>query len=300
MPVRFLGELEGTPARVLEGTPSRVFAVDRPSTLSEVIGRGGLVPAGVHAVVVNGRPEGDLSRVVGPEDTVWVFGPRPLAGECSAVLEECGPQPGCPSLDPGTRVKTHRVRVTTADGECLWERSIYSQYDTRDVWVTGPAVLLGYDDRVVVLDWATGEVRRDHRMYLFEYFEELGRGEVMVKEKGSILLLDRRGDLLWEHGSSQVLETVLVHGPDHVFVHFWGGSEVAGLTVPFACLSVATGQVDLEGPPTAPPFDRLADRADIARPRDRDGAARMRDNVRRLASEHHSVWIRAMLEYVNE
>jgi molybdopterin converting factor small subunit len=270
------------------------------TTLTALLAHLGVPVEEAHMVVVNGRSTVDLSRALADGDTVAVFPPVAGGGapdSVSAEIVDSDPQPVCESLDPGTRVKTHVVRVRAPDGSVLWERSLYSQYDTRQVLVTGRVVLVGYDDRVCALDAMTGRLGHEHRMYLFEFFEEVPDGRILVKEKGSLLLLDTAGTLVWEHGGTEILSNVLVHGRDHVFVHFWGGSEVAGVRVPFACLSLATGQVDLAGPPTAPDYARLVDVSGIAGPY-RDRVGELIDGASRLKDIHPSPWTIGMWRYV--
>lgn len=83
-----------------------------------------------------------------------------------------------------------------------------------------------------------------------------------------------------------------------MFVHFWGGSEVAGLQVPFACLSLAPGAVDLAGAATAPDFDELARPEDIAGPGQREGRRELAENCRQIAQRHSGPWTEAMWRFV--
>lgn len=256
------------------------------------------IPAAQAAILtVNGRNTLKLATPLTEGDNVSIF--PPIAGGSGEVAElvECEPQPECLSLDPSTRVKTHIVRAHGSDGSVLWERSLYSQYDSRDLRNVAGAVILAYDDRVLILDPATGAERQAYRIYLFDYFEDIAGSRTLVKEKGSALLFGPSGELLWEHSRQEILSGLLVHG-EHIFLHFWGGSEVAGIRVPFTCLRLDTGAEDLAGPATAPDFAELSRPDDIVGPRQKDGRPELAQGAERLAQAHPSAWTTAMWEHV--
>ena len=267
------------------------------ATLSTLLEDLHITQAEAAIVVLNGRNTLQLATPLSPGDAVSIFPPVAGGSGWSAELVECAPQPDCLSLDPGTRIKTHLVRCRDASGALLWERSIYSQYDTRELKSVPEAILLGYDDRIVTLDPASGAERESFRIFLFDYFQDVGGERTLAKEKGSVLLLDRAGKLLWEHGSQEILAGMHLH-ERHVFLHFWNGSEVAGLRVPFLCLAVDTGQPDLQGPSTPPDFSELSRPEDIVGPRQKEGRAALAAGAKRLAEEHPSPWTRAMWDHV--
>lgn len=274
----------------------QMFELSDGSTLLALLEKLAIPADQAAIVVINGRTTLKLATALAEGDQVSIFPPVAGGSGWHAELAECDPQPQCPSLDPGTRVKTHIVRCHQ-DGAVLWERSIYSQYDTRELKNAPQAVLLGYDDRVVSLDPATGAERTSYRLYLFDYFENVAPDRTLVKEKGSCLLLDRAGQLIWEHGRQEILSGVLVHA-GHVFLHFWGGSEVAGLRVPFTCLALDTGAEDLAGPATAPDFEELSRPDDIVGPRQKEGRAALAAGARALAEQRPAPWTLAMWDHV--
>lgn len=256
------------------------------------------IPADQAAMmVVNGKNTLQLTQGLAENDQVSIFPPIAGGAGFTAELVECEPQPDCASLDPGTRVKTHLVQGKDAAGAVAWRLSLYSQYDTRDLKNAPGAVILAYDDRIVVLDPATGHERASHRIYLFDYFESVSGDRTLVKEKGSALMFDANGALLWEHSRQEILAGLLVQG-DHVFLHFWGGSEVAGVRVPYTCLNLATGAEDLAGPPTAPDFAELSRPDDIVGPRQKEGRPELAQGARLLAEKAPSPWTRAMWDHV--
>lgn len=271
--------------------------VEAGTTLGALIESLGIPLDQAAIVVVNGRSTVAMSATLSDGDTVSIFPPVAGGAAFRAELIETGPQPACLSLDPGTRVKTHVIRCYDAAGALAWERSLYSQYDTRELLATDRALIVGYDDRVVALDPATADERASYRIFLFDSFERIEGERVLVKERGSCLLLDAAGQLIWEHGGQEILGGVLVHA-GFVFLHWWGGSEVGGVKVPFTCLALETGRVDLAGPPTPPEFEELARPEDIVGPRKKEGRAELALGARRLLESNPSPWVQAMWEHV--
>lgn len=267
------------------------------TTLQALIESLGIPPDQAAIVVVNGRTTVALSTPLSDDDTVSIFPPVAGGAAFRAELVQTGPQPGCLSLDPGTRVKTHLIRCYDAAGNLAWERSLYSQHDTRELLATDRAVIVGYDDRVVALDPATADERASYRIFLFDSFERIEGDRVLVKERGSCLLLDAAGQLIWERGGQEILGGALVH-EGFVFLHWWGGSDVAGVRVPFLCLALDSGRVDLAGPPTPPEFDALASPEDIVGPRRKEGRAQLAQGARKLMETSPSPWVMAMWEHV--
>jgi molybdopterin synthase sulfur carrier subunit len=271
--------------------------IEAGTTLKALIESLGVPLEEAAIVVVNGRTTVSLDALVNEGDVVSIFPPVAGGSGFRAELIETGPQPDCLSLDPGTRVKTHVIRCYDAAGALAWERSLYSQYDTRELLTTDRAVIIGYDDRLVALDPENAAERHSYRLFLFDYFERVSGDRILAKERGSVLLLDASGAQLWEHGAQEILGGMLVH-EGFVFLHFWGGSEVDGVRVPFLCLALDTGKPDLKGPPTAPDFEQLVSPADIVGPRQKEGRAELASGAKLLLETNPSPWVKAMWEHV--